>query len=284
MAPGTPGDEVLGNPAKAVLLKYLPSRADDEAFLMLVDLALRSPRGQKIATDGATSQGELDAIRDEIVARQLPPVFVGIPMWESYLDTEAVSGSCAAGAWQLMPETAVELGLQVSGCKIGDNVWTPQAGSVAGPESPYRMPDGRCGIAACAVDERTDLSRSTIAAIDLLEQTFTAPDVTRNPDRAALTVLAYNTGLGSVRTMVGQVFDPFVDLDQCVQGSCRHLGRQGAAYVPGVLASAALSTCAAAQVPESPFAGEARTGLCRTLLEAGLLGNGEESVVADAGE
>ncbi|MEQ1502321.1 MAG: transglycosylase SLT domain-containing protein [Myxococcota bacterium] len=281
-APGTPGDEVVGDPAKAVLLRFLPGRADDAGFLELVDHALRSSRGQKIAEEGASSLGELDAIRDEITARGLPGSFVGIPMWESYLDTEAVSQSCAAGAWQLMPETAVELGLQVQDCRIGDLVWTPSPGSVASPDSPYRW-DGGCGITACAVDERTDLARSSVAALDLLEKMFQAPDLTRNPDRSALTVLAYNTGLGNVRTMVDRVFDPFAEIVACADNDCGHMGRQGAEYVPGVIAAAALSTCAAAQIEGSPFTPEARTGMCRSLGDAGLLPS-DEPVVADAAE
>lgn len=281
MAPGTPGEQVLSNPAKAVLLKYLPGRADDRGFLYLVDAALRSGRGQKIAVDGASNVGELDAIRDEIATRGLPNVFVGIPMWESYLDTEAVSRSCAAGAWQLMPETAVELGLTVADCRIGDYRWTPRPDSVATPESPYRFPDGSCGISACAVDERTDLARSTVAALDLLEQYYNAQDLARNPDRAALTVLAYNTGLGSARSMVTLVEDPFEDLDVCVTEGCGHMGRVAAEYVPGTLAAAALATCGAARVPGSAFAPEAKSGLCLSLEEAALL-PGSEPIVADA--
>lgn len=280
IAPGTPGDPLVSDPAKAVLLRYLPGRADDASFLSLVDKALRSSRGQKIAELGAKSAGELSAIRDVMADRSLPSVFVGIPMWESYLDTEAVSQSCAVGAWQLMPETAVELGLAVSDCKIGDSTWTPMPGSVASADSPYRWTSG-CGIQSCAVDERTDLARSSVAAIDLLEQTFLAPDLTRNPDRAALTVLAYNTGLGAVRMKIDAVSDPFTTLDTCAGEGCDHLGKVAAYYVPGVAAAAALSTCGAAQVQGSPFTSEAGSGVCRSLFEAGLLPGGEP-VVADA--
>lgn len=284
IAPGTPGEHV-DDPAKAVLLRYLPSRADDSAFLALIDKALRSSRGQRIVDEGRSSIGELAAIRDEVAIRGLPPVFVGIPMWESYLDTEAVSRSCAAGAWQLMPETAVELGLQVQECQIGGMVWSPAKGSVSSPGSPYRLSDGTCGISSCAVDERVDLSRSTIAAIDLLERTYLAPDLERNPDRAALTVLAYHDGLGGVRNTIDDVYDPFAELEACATGDCSHLGKVAATYVPGVMASAALSTCAAAGMPESPLAAESKTALCRSLSRAGLLeglkGDGE-ATVADA--
>jgi hypothetical protein len=280
IAPGTPGDPLVADPAKAVLLRYLPGRADDASFLALVDAALRSSRGQKIAELGQESSGELSAIRDIMADRNLPSVFVGIPMWESYLDTEAVSQSCAVGAWQLMPETALELGLAVSECRIGDSLWSPSVGSVASADSPYRWPSG-CGIDSCAVDERTDLTRSTVAAIKLLEQTYLAPDLERNPDRAALTVLAYNTGLGSVRTKIDAVYDPFTSLSACAGDGCGHLGKVAAEYVPGVVAAAALSTCGASLVEGSPFTSEAGSGVCRSLSEAGLL-PGEEPVVADA--
>jgi hypothetical protein len=287
VAPGTPGEQV-DHPAKAVLLRYLPSRADDTAFIALIEKALRSSRGQRIVDEGEGSIGELAAIRDEVAVRGLPAVFVGIPMWESYLDTDAVSNSCAAGAWQLMPETAVELGLQVQECQIGSSVWSPLKGTVSSPNSPYRLSDGTCGISACAVDDRLDLSRSTVAAIDLLERTYLAPDLERNPDRAALTVLAYHDGLGGVRNTIDDVYDPFADLEACATGDCNHLRKVAATYVPGVMASAALATCAAARMPESPLAAEAKTAMCRSLAQAGLLeglGGGEASTdgaVADA--
>lgn len=269
IAPGTPGEQV-DDPAKAVLFRYLPSRADDTAFLALIERSLRSSRGQRIVDEARASVGELAAIRDEVAVRALPAVFVGIPMWESYLDTEAVSHSCAAGAWQLMPETAVEMGLSVEQCQIGDTIWSPARGSIASPSSPYRRSDS-CGIISCAIDDRVDLSRSTVAAIDLLERTFLAPDLERNPDRAALTVLAYHDGLGGVRNAIDDVYDPFSDLEACATGDCDHLGKVGATYVPGVMASAALSVCAAATMPESPLAAESKTAMCRSLAQAGLL-------------
>jgi hypothetical protein len=271
MAPGTPGQAALDDPARAVLERFVPQRANDRGFVALVDSVLRSGRGHRIAFDARQSVGELDAIRQVIVSRGLPSVFLGIPMWESYLDTDATSGSCAAGAWQLMPETAVELGLAVQDCQIGSMVWSPALGTTSSPDSPYRNADGTCGISTCSVDERRDLSRSTVAALDLLGQSFGAPDVAASSDRAALTILAYNTGLGAVRQRMAAVMDPFVGLDECARNDCPHLGRVAALYVPGVAASAALSTCGAAQEPDSPFADEAQTTLCQSLEKQGLL-------------
>lgn len=282
IARGTPSEQT-DDPAKAVLLRYLPSRADDAAFRNLIDHSLRSSRGQRIVDEGRASIGALAAIRDEVAVRGLPSVFVGIPMWESYLDTEAVSNSCAAGAWQLMPETAIEMGLSVAECQIGSTIWSPVKGTVSSPSSPYRRSDGTCGISICAIDDRVDLSRSTVAAIDLLERTYLAPDLERNPDRTALTVLAYHDGLGGVRNAIDDVYDPFADLEACATGDCDHLGKVGATYVPGVMASAALSVCAAASMPESPLAAESKTAMCRSLAQAGLLdGLSAAGAVADA--
>jgi Transglycosylase SLT domain len=281
MAPGTPGSSRYSEPAQAVLARMLPQRAKDDAFVRLVDRALRSSRGARIAEEASDRVGELDAIRNEMRTRGLPTVFIGIPLWESYLDTEAVSSACAAGAWQLMPETAIEHGLQVSGCQIGSLDWTPEHGSIASPDSPYRRSDGTCGIQTCRIDERLDLSRSTVAALDLLTRSYEAPDVTGNADRAALTVLAYNAGLGSVRNAVDRVFDPFRELESCADGLCSYLGPVGASYVPGVVAAAGLATCAAAKQPSSPFADEAASAMCSALARADLLPD-DASAVAEA--
>ncbi|MEQ1569093.1 MAG: transglycosylase SLT domain-containing protein [Myxococcota bacterium] len=281
MAPGTPGESALSNPAKAVLARYLPHRADDPEFQALVEAVLRSSRGQKIALESGRTTGELDAIRQEMQRRGLPPVFIGIPMWESYLDTEAVSYACAAGAWQLMPETAIEFGLAVQDCDLGGSTWSPEPGTVASPDSPYRAGD-RCAIRACAIDDRKDLARSTVAALDLLTRWYDAPDLVPNPDRAALTVLSYNTGLGAARQAVSRTSDPFAELQRCARGECEYLGKQGAMYVPGVTASAALSTCGAAFAPDSPFADEAQTTLCQSLADHGLLPRDEPAAIADA--
>jgi Transglycosylase SLT domain len=281
MAPGTPGSARYSDPARAVLARLLPQRMKDDGFVRLVDRALRSSRGQRIAEEAGGRIGELDAIRNEMRTRGLPSVFIGIPLWESYLDTEAVSQACAAGAWQLMPETAIEHGLAVAECSIGDMVWTPQTGTVASPASPYRRADGTCGITACRVDERLDLARSTVAALDLLTRSYEAPDVTGNADRAALTILAYNTGLGTVRNAVDQVFDPFRELEECADGLCPYLGPVAAHYVPGVVAAAGLATCAAAQDPRSPFAAEAGSAMCRALAGEGLLPTADGAVAAE---
>jgi len=277
IAPGTPLEPVPDDAARAVLERYLPERADDPAFRALVDEALRSSRGREIARRGAQSAVELAEIRTQVIDRGLPDLFVGIPYWESYLEDDAVSRSCAGGAWQLMPETAVELGLAVSGCTIGGAVtWSPSPGSVASPESPYR--GERCAM-VCATDERSDLARATGAAIELLERTWHAPDVAASEDRAALVVLAYNTGLGNARARVAAAGDAFAGLERCASSGCTNLSKVAAEYVPGVVASAALATCGAATVPGSRFADLGRSGLCRALEAEGLLP--EPMLVAD---
>lgn len=269
LAPGTPPEPVPADAARAVLQRFLPERADDPAFRALVDAALRSSRGRHVAARGAESARELDAIRGRVLDRGLPEVMVGIPYWESYLSDEAVSRSCAGGAWQLMPETALEHGLAVSDCTIGGEVtWSPQPGSVASPASPYR---GEGCAMVCARDERTELDAATGAAVDLLARTWDAPDVTASADRAGVVILAYNTGLGAARARIAAAGDAFADLGQCAGGGCATLGKVAAEYVPGVVASAALATCGASTVEGSRFAELRHSGVCRALARDGLL-------------
>lgn len=274
IAPATALEPMADDAAVAVLERWLPSRSEDEGLRTLVDAELRTPRARHIGERAVQTIHELSAIRALIVERGMPDLFVGIPYWESYLQDDAVSRSCAAGPWQLMPETAVELGLQVEGCQIGGATWSPQVGDVASPASPYR--GDSCRIATCQVDERTDLSRSTQGALELLSRMWEAPDVAASPDRAGLVVLAYNTGLGAVRNRVARVEDAWKDVVRCAaDGGCTGFSAQAARYVPGVLASTAIVTCAAAEVPGTRFADERETSVCRALRDEGLVAAAE---------
>lgn len=269
-APGVPGEPIPEVVAEAVLQRWLPSRSGDSDLQELVDAELRTSRGRFIAERAQETIHELVAIRELVLSKGLPEFFAAIPYWESNLEDEAVSRSCAAGAWQLMPETAVEMGLQVEDCRIGSAVWTPRPGSVASPASPYRG-EG-CGISACEVDDRQDISRSTQGALQLLEQIWSAPDVAASPDRAGLVVLAYNTGLGALRGRLSSAAgDAWADVGRCAGGGCSGFSAQAAKYVPGVLAAAALVTCSAAEVPGTRFSEERQTGLCRALRREGLV-------------
>lgn len=247
IAPGTPAEPVPDDPARAALARYLPERADDPRFRALVDEAMRSSRGRRIAERGEASFEDLEDIRERVLDRGMPELFAAIPYWESYLDDEAVSRSCAGGAWQLMPATATDLDLVVAFCEFEDGC-----------------------ARRCRVDERKDRKLATEAAIELLARSWNAPGVAGDPDRTGLTVLAYHIGLGAARIAAGDG-DPWDELPPVAE-----------LYVPGVIASMALATCGAARVPHSRFGDLERSGLCRSLDLAGLLPDGDDGAVASA--
>lgn len=271
--PGTPIPPPAPDPAQAAIERWLPSRAGDEQLRALVDEAMRSGRGRKVADRAIQTVGDLSTIRTLLVDEGLPDLFLGIPYWESNFTDDAVSRSCAAGVWQLMPETAFELGVAVQNCRIGDVVWSPTPGVPASPASPYRG-EG-CAIDACEVDGRFDLAQSTRAAVKHLERMWRAKEVVDRDDRAGLVVIAYNTGYGAVLQHLGRAEasggHPLDNLGECADGRCATLSPQGAHYLPGVLASAALATCAAAEVPGTRFAQDRQSALCQSLRLQGLV-------------
>ncbi len=267
--PGTPIPPAADDPAQAAIERWLPNRAGDEQLRVLVDEALRSGRVRKVADRALETVGELGAVRKLIVEDGLPDLFLGIPYWESNFTDEAISRSCAAGVWQLMPETAVELGVEVTNCRIGDAVWSPSPTVAASPASPYR--GAACGISSCEVDGRKDLATSTRAAVELLDRMWRSEDMKSHPDRAGLVVIAYNTGFGALRNHVAATTDPLADLVKCAEGQCATLSAQGATYLPGVVASAAMATCAAAEVPGTRFAQDRNSALCQSMRAEGLV-------------
>ncbi|XWW44327.1 lytic transglycosylase domain-containing protein [Fibrella sp. USSR17] len=95
----------------------------------------------------------------------IPSDFRYIPLAESALVNDCVSPKGASGYWQMMPQTARELGLIVNG----------------------------------DIDERYDLTKSTVAVCHLLR------DLYQELGSWALVAAAYNAGLGHVqRSMVQQ--------------------------------------------------------------------------------
>ena len=105
-------------------------------------------------------------IIDPILRRfNIPPDFRYIPLAESALVNDCVSPKGASGYWQIMPQTARELGLVVNG----------------------------------EVDERYDLSKATVAVCRMLR------DLHHELGSWALVAAAYNAGLGHVqKSMIQQ--------------------------------------------------------------------------------
>ena len=125
----------------------------------------------------------------------LPEVLAGVPYAESRYQGSARSTMCAAGWWQFMPEVAVRQGLQLDGCQIDgkEGPWTPTRAS-PGPikELPYRV-QGQCGL-TCATDERSDLAKSTAAAVAMFEEPWANPTLRASGALVQITIASHNAG------------------------------------------------------------------------------------------
>lgn len=149
------------------------------------DATLLEATSQKVRSYAKMRQywAGLDRVRDDwayvlgAVRKQgLPDVIAAAPFQGSGYTAQAQSPRCEDGWWQLLPETALQAGLQVAGCRIegAAELWTPTA-APPGPNAPY-LSGGKCRIQGdCQVDERKDLARSTEGALRLLGASYQDP-------------------------------------------------------------------------------------------------------------
>ncbi len=134
-----------------------------------------------------------------------PEVFAAIPYQETRYRADAVSEVCAKGYWQFMPETALRVdrqsgfGFRVLGCRfIGNDQlrWAPT--EIATPPNVRKnaeyMQDGKCMITTCDVDDRTDLGKSTAAALYTLGEAWNDPVIQRSGSAVQLTITSHNAG------------------------------------------------------------------------------------------
>ena len=135
----------------------------------------------------------------------LPEVFAGIPYRETRYTADLTSEVCAKGYWQFMPETAhrvgktTDLSFRVLGCRfIGNDAvrWAPT--EIATPPNiranAEYMQDGQCMITTCDVDDRTDLQKSTAAAIYTLTEAWQDDVFARSGSAVQLTITSHNAG------------------------------------------------------------------------------------------
>jgi len=139
---------------------------------------------------------------------ELPDVFAAIPYQESLYDSRAQSEVCARGYWQFMPEVAHRLSKQgldfdVADCRLDGSpaLWTPNTD--APPRNAKRnavyVRDGECRIRDCRVDDRTDLSRSTVAAVHALREAWRDPVLRQSGAVVQLTIASHNGGYDDAR-------------------------------------------------------------------------------------
>ncbi|MCB9675042.1 MAG: transglycosylase SLT domain-containing protein [Alphaproteobacteria bacterium] len=140
----------------------------------------------------------------ELRRAKLPEVFAAIPYQESRYNSNMTSWACAKGYWQFMPEVAhrvdtlSDLEFRVRGCRLkgrNETTWNPEG--LAPPntnESPY-IEDKQCLIVSCSVDDRTDLRKSTSAAMWTLSKAWNDPDLRASGSAVQATILSHNAGL-----------------------------------------------------------------------------------------
>ncbi|TNE87844.1 MAG: hypothetical protein EP330_16215 [Deltaproteobacteria bacterium] len=152
----------------------------------------------------------LAAVRDY----GLPEVIAGVPWVESRYMPELQSAACAKGVWQFMPWSAVNgdgsgLALEVAHCRFHDDAeadWTPAPGPFP-PRSEWPLDAQGCRIPqqlGCAVDERSDVAKSTALALSTLSTAWKDPDLRASGAVVPLTLAAHNLGLPAVRALTAE--------------------------------------------------------------------------------
>lgn len=139
----------------------------------------------------------------------LPEVFAAIPYQESRYRGGEQSVVCAKGFWQFMPEFALYaerrggVDFKVRDCRFrgSDVKWSPveltPPPNVA--ENGEYMDEGVCMITGCDLDDRTDLAKSTNAAIFTLGEAYNDPVLRKSGAVVQLTIASHNTGYDDSR-------------------------------------------------------------------------------------
>jgi serine/threonine protein kinase len=237
--------------ARAVLAALLPGVTDEGSVQATASVLADArpddwpPRRTMVQTVLATTR-----------AQGLPDVVVGIPGYESRFRVQAVSPTCAAGLWQFMPETAVNVGLAVSDCALeGESEpWSPGPGVVDIKHAPYSA-ERRCLLGSCLRDERLDVIASTAAAARELDSTWNLPELANHPQREALTVLGFAWGRARLlgRLASGPEGDFIEGMAICEGGNpCTGWRGELVGYSARVAGWAAVSLCYALPVEERP--------------------------------
>ncbi|MEO7426171.1 MAG: lytic transglycosylase domain-containing protein [Fibrobacteria bacterium] len=142
-------------------------------------------------------------IHQELDRMKLPPDFLYIAMQESLLDSGAQSGNDARGLWQMVPETARNVGLRV-----------PEDWKTAPPEQ----------------DERTRPKPATRAAAKYLRALYS------DFGDAALCLTAYNAGEGKLRKTLRRIEDQDSHRDYWYIYRMGMMSPETREYVPKIIA------------------------------------------------
>ncbi len=145
----------------------------------------------------------------QLRAAGMPDVMAAIPYQESRYRGGETSPVCAKGWWQFMPETALQverrggLPFVVRDCRFkgSDVKWSPTA--MTPPRNALKNADyvegGECLIDTCDRDDRTDLAKSTEAAIYTLGEAWKDRTLRKSGALVQLTIASHNTGYDDSR-------------------------------------------------------------------------------------
>lgn len=160
--------------------------------------------------------GRIDKVRREyaqVVTQMrsagLPEVFAAIPYQESRYKSGETSIVCAKGYWQYMPETALQverkggIPFKVRDCRFKgkSTKWSPT--ELTPPPNVLKngeyMDQGECQITTCDQDDRTDLAKSTAAAVYTLGEAYKDPTLAGSGAVVQLTIASHNAGYDDSR-------------------------------------------------------------------------------------
>lgn len=139
----------------------------------------------------------------------LPDVFAAIPYQESRYKPQLQSVVCAKGYWQFMPEVAHRvdtrhgISIPVRDCRFEgtSQLWSPKAFTPppnVAKNGDY-MDGGKCVITDCLVDGRTDLDKSTRAAIFMLKEAYDDAVLRRSGSLVQIVIASHNAGYDDSR-------------------------------------------------------------------------------------
>ncbi|TNE91760.1 MAG: hypothetical protein EP330_04290 [Deltaproteobacteria bacterium] len=166
----------------------------------------------------------LDDVRDDYAfvlkalrREGLPDAIAAVPYLESRYRAEEQSGACAKGYWQWMPEsgprfTAAGLDFKVAECTFrnapADFKWSPtaytppkgvfkNAAYVDTSDAVSKYDEKKCRIPksrGCKYDSRTDLGKSTAAAIFAIGEAYRDPTIKKSGAAVQIAIASHHGG------------------------------------------------------------------------------------------
>jgi hypothetical protein len=212
--PNAQAAQTMGNPHAELNLQ--PNNWDHRLFDYVTASIQKHLSSRSFFRRIEVVKDEYRTVLEQMRKAGLPEVFAAIPYTESRYKPEIQSWACAKGYWQFMPEVAYRLeqknGLdfRVRNCKIRKTdgstaLWTPTTfappGGVRLGRAVY-APKGADGTVqcvipdqgGCAVDDRSDIQKSTKAAVFALKEAWDDPVIKGSGAAVQITISSHNAG------------------------------------------------------------------------------------------